>query len=81
MKKETYGMKKEVIVIIDYSPLWETMREKNISQYKLLQNGIDNKTLDTLKKKNNVTLLTVEKLCNILDCTPNDIVRFKKEDS
>ena len=80
VKKETYGMKKEVIVIIDYSPLWETMREKNISQYKLLQNGIDNKTLDTLKKKNNVTLLTVEKLCNILDCTPNDIVRFKKED-
>ncbi|MDE7043536.1 MAG: helix-turn-helix transcriptional regulator, partial [Acetatifactor sp.] len=56
--------------MIDYSPLWETMKEKNISQYKLLQKGIDNKTLDTLKKKNNVTLLTVEKLCNILDCTP-----------
>lgn len=74
------GQKKEVIVIIDYSPLWETMREKNISQYKLLKNGIDNKTLDTLKKKNNITLLTVEKLCNILDCTPNDIVRFEKED-
>lgn len=69
--------KKEVIVIIDYSPLWETMKEKNVSQYKLLQGGIDNKTLDTLKKKNNITLLTVEKLCNILDCTPNDIVRFK----
>ncbi|MCI9335072.1 MAG: helix-turn-helix domain-containing protein, partial [Lachnospiraceae bacterium] len=31
-------------------------------------------------KKNNVTLLTVEKLCNILDCTPNDIVRFQKDD-
>lgn len=71
-----------MIVIIDYSPLWETMKEKNIniSQYKLLQKGIDNKTLDTLKKKNNVTLLTVEKLCNILDCTPNDIVRFQKDD-
>jgi len=22
-------------------------------------------------------LLTVEKLCNIIDCTPNDIVEFK----
>jgi len=65
-----------VIVIIDFSPLWQTMDEKGITQYKLLKSGIDNKTLDTLKKNNNITLLTLEKLCNILDCTPNDIVRF-----
>lgn len=65
--------------MIDYSPLWQTMKQKNVSQYKLLQSGIDNKTLDTLKKNNNITLLTVEKLCEILDCTPNDIVCFVKE--
>lgn len=65
--------------MIDYSPLWQTMKQKNVSQYKLLQSGIDNKTLDTLKKNNNITLLTVEKLCDILDCTPNDIVCFVKE--
>jgi DNA-binding Xre family transcriptional regulator len=65
-----------VIVIINYSPLWETMKQKGITQYRLLQAGIDNKTLDTLKKNNNITLLTLEKLCNIIDCTPNDIVRF-----
>ena len=35
-----------------------------------------NKTLDTLKKNKNVTLVTLEKLCKILECTPNDIVRF-----
>lgn len=52
------------------------MKKKNISQYKLLQSGIDNKTLDALKKNNNITLLTLEKLCNICDCTPNDIVKF-----
>lgn len=68
-----------MIKIIDYSPLWETMKKKNVSQYKLLQNGIDNKTLDTLKKNKNITLYTVEKLCDILDCTPNDIVKFIKE--
>lgn len=65
--------------MIDYSPLWQTMKQKNVSQYKLLQSGIDNNTLDTLKKNNNITLLTVEKLCDILDCTPNDIVCFVKE--
>lgn len=69
----------EVIKMIDYSPLWQTMKQKNISQYKLLQSGIDNKTLDTLKKNNNITLLTVEKLCNILNCTPNDIITFIKD--
>lgn len=65
--------------MINYEPLWETMRQKSISQYYLLQNGIDNKTLDALKKGKNITLLTVEKLCNILDCTPNDIVRFERD--
>jgi DNA-binding Xre family transcriptional regulator len=62
--------------MIDYAPLWETMAKKGISQYHLLKNGIDNKTLDMLKKNKNITLLTLEKLCRIIDCTPNDIVRF-----
>ena len=64
--------------MIDFSPLWETMRERNVTQYYLLQNGIDNKTLDSLKKNRNITLLTLEKLCDIIGCTPNDVVRFKK---
>lgn len=65
-----------MIVIIDFSPLWETMEREDVTQYKLLKSGIDNKTLDTLKKNNNITLLTFEKPCNTLNCTPNDIVRF-----
>ena len=65
--------------MIDYAPLWETMAEKGISQYQLLKNGIDNKTLDTLKKNKNITLMTMEKLCRIIGCTPNDIVRFIEE--
>ena len=52
------------------------MKLKGVTQYKLLKSGIDNKTLDTLKKNNNITLLTLEKLCRILECTPNDIVKF-----
>lgn len=63
--------------MIDYSPLWDTMERKGVSQYRLIKGGIDRKTLDTLKKGNNITLLTLEKLCTILDCTPNEIVRFK----
>ena len=69
---------KEGEIMLDYSPLWETMEKKNISQYRLLQSGIDNKTLDSIKKGKNITLLTLEKLCTILDCTPNDVIRFQK---
>lgn len=62
--------------MLDYSPLWDTMQKKQVSQYRLLAAGVDNKTLDGLKKGKNINLLTLEKLCRILDCTPNDIVRF-----
>ena len=63
--------------MIDYGPLWETMKNKGVSQYYLLNHGIDNKTLDSLKKNKNITMLTLEKLCAIIGCTPNEIVEFK----
>ena len=63
--------------MIDYSPLWETMKKKNVSQYRLLKSGTDNKTLDSLKKNGNITMLTLEKLCRILNCTADDIVKFQ----
>ncbi len=56
------------------------MKEKNISQYYLLQNGVDSKTLDSLRKNRNITALTIEKLCSIIDCTPNDIIEFIPEE-
>ena len=68
--------------MIDYSPLWATMERNGVTQYQILKDGIlDNKTLDSLKKQKNITLLTVEKLCKYLYCTPNDIVRFIDADT
>ena len=64
--------------MMDFSPLWETMEQKGITQYQLLKSGIDNKTLDSLKKNKNITLNTLEKLCRILECEDlNKIVRFQ----
>lgn len=62
--------------MIDYTPMWEYMSANGISQYYLMKHGIDNKTICNLKKNQNITLLTLEKLCKAMDCTPNDIVRF-----
>ena len=66
-----------VILLFNYELLWKTMEKKNITQYQLLKGGIDNKTLDSLKKNKNITMITLEKLCTIIGCTPNDIVEFK----
>lgn len=66
-----------VVIIFTFRPLWETMRKHEITQYHLLKEGIDNKTLDSLKKNKNITIATLEKLCKIIGCTPNDIVEFE----
>ena len=66
--------------MIDYTPLWNTMKEKDISQYDLLNHGNDKRTLQRLRTDQNITALTIEKLCQILHCTPNDIIRFISEE-
>ena len=53
------------------------MERMQVSQCQLLKGGIDNKTLDSLKKGKNITMVTLEKLCRIIGCTPNDIVEFQ----
>lgn len=62
--------------MIDYSPLWKTMEKKGITQYRMIEQGIDRRILDSLRKNKNITLLTVEKICKILDCEVGDVVTF-----
>lgn len=65
--------------MIDYSPLWNTMEEKQISQYYLIQHGIASKTIYNMKRNCHISTSTVEKLCRLISCTPNDIMRFIEE--
>lgn len=63
--------------MVDYTPLWKTMCEREITQYAMLQDKVlDNHTLDRLKKNMNITLITLERICKYLDCTPNDVIKF-----
>ena len=62
--------------MIDYSPLWQTMERKGITQYRMIEEGIDRRVLDALRKNKNITLLTVEKICKVLDCEVNEVVTF-----
>ncbi len=63
--------------MIIFDPLWETLKEKNISQYSLIKNyGVSTGTLDALRQNRSITLNTLNDLCNILDCNVQDIIKF-----
>lgn len=63
--------------MLSYEPLWETMKVKEINTYALIYKyEIPSKTIYNLKHNKSITMYTLEKLCYILNCTPNDIVKF-----
>ena len=64
--------------MISYEPLWKTLKKIGISQYELINMGVDRKTMDGLRHNRNITAVTIDKLCNLLDCTPNDILECTK---
>lgn len=66
--------------MISYAPLWNTMKQQNITTYKLItQYNISSRTIHNLKHNQSITMYTLEILCDVLNCTPNDIVQFKKQ--
>ena len=63
--------------MISYAPLWETMKQKNITTYTLIYKmGFDAHTLNDMKHNKSVTANTLEILCRLLSCTPNDVIEF-----
>ena len=67
--------------MIIYDRLWETMKRKNISQYKLIkEHGFSNGQLDRLRKNENVNAYTLDMLCRILDCQLEDIAEYKPDE-
>ncbi|MBD5097800.1 MAG: helix-turn-helix transcriptional regulator [Clostridium sp.] len=65
--------------MVSYAPLWNTMEQKGITTYALIKkHNIQSKTIYNLKHEKNISTATIETLCDILECTPNDIIEFKK---
>ena len=67
--------------MIVFDRLWETMRNKGVSQYKLIKEyGISTGQMDRLRKNENVSTYTLNKLCKILQCSLEEIASFVPED-
>ena len=67
--------------MIVYDRLWDTMKRKGFSQYKLIKEyGFSSGQLDRIRKEENVNLYTIDSLCRILDCRVEDIIEYKKDE-
>lgn len=63
--------------MITYEPLWETMKHKGISTYRLIKDySFSRGTLDSLKQNRNVSTATLNDLCTILSCEVENIIKY-----
>ncbi len=63
--------------MIVFDRLWVTMKDRNISQYKLIKNyKFSSGQLDRLRKNGNVSTYTLNQLCKILNCRLEDIAEY-----
>ena len=69
------------IKMISYKPLFNTMKEKNITSYKLEKMGFSRATYHSIRKGNGISTSTINQLCKLLDCTVSDIIEFTDEDT
>ena len=68
-----------------YRPFFDTLKQKNISTYKLFfKLGLNSTTYYRIKAGDSITMETLRHICEILECTITDVVEFipvSEEDS
>ena len=65
--------------MISYEPLFETMKEKKITSYRLGKMGFPLSNYYAMKRGENVSTHTLNQLCKILQCRIEDIVQYVDE--
>ena len=69
------------VCMIVFDRLWVTMKERGISQYKLIKEyGISTGQLDRLRKNENVNSYTLNQLCRILNCRLENIAEYVSDE-
>lgn len=66
--------------MISYKPLYDTMKKKGITTYKLINEfGVSRSLLDRLKHDKPISTVTLNDLCSFLDCKVEEILEYKKD--
>ena len=68
--------------IISYKPLFETLKKKGVSTYKLINEfGVSRSLIDRLKHNKPITTVTINDLCGFLNCTVSEILEYVPDDT
>ena len=66
--------------MIIYDKLWQTMKEKGVTQYTLIkQYKISPAQITRLKRNESVSTHTIDVFCKILSCRVEDIMEYIEE--
>ncbi|WP_298035520.1 helix-turn-helix transcriptional regulator [uncultured Dysosmobacter sp.] len=65
---------------VSYNKLWKLLIDKDMSKTELTHKaGLTTNVMARLGRNEDVRLLSLEKICAVLDCTLNDIVEIVPE--
>lgn len=71
-----------VVFMISFDPLWNTMKRKGVSQYKLLKDyHFSAGQLNRLRRNCNVNTYTIDQLCKILDCKIEEVAVYLEDET
>ncbi|MBQ6171758.1 MAG: helix-turn-helix transcriptional regulator [Clostridia bacterium] len=63
--------------MISYDRLWQTMKEKGVTQYTLIKKyNVSPGQITRLKRNESVSTHTIGVLCRLLNCNVEDIMQF-----
>ncbi len=66
--------------MISYDKLWQTMKNKGITQYTLIKkHNISPAQITRLKRNESVSTHTIDNFCKILKCNVEDIMQHKED--
>lgn len=66
--------------MISYEPLFQTMKKKGITSYRLFKMGFPQSNYYAMKRGENVSTHTINTLCKLLDCNISDIMTYLPEE-
>ena len=63
--------------MISYRRLWETMREKRVTQYALIHKyNVSPSQITRMKRNESVSTHSIEMFCKILNCRVEDVMEY-----
>ncbi len=66
--------------MISYAPLFQTMKLKGITSYRLGKMGFPLSNYYAIKRGENISTHTLNQLCKLLSCKVEDVIEYLDED-